>query len=137
MDDITVLSPLNDYVAMMFLGGSRRFGYSTENSDYDVFCLATPENRDKMVRDLHLLESRRYKMAGFRQYKGSTFGTMVDINVTTSGAIYKILHKEHEKIEKFFLNYELRDFIGILKRDSPYSGSMLYRALRELLKKEV
>lgn len=136
-ETLHMLEPLNDYCSTMFLGGSRRFGYNRINSDWDVFCLATVELQEKMALDLCLVASKIYKVPTFNQYRGFSYGRSIDINVTNSGATYKILHDQHKDLEGFLLldyNKHLLHFIETLRKHSTCRGSHIYKALVHIMK---
>ncbi len=123
-----------------FLGGSRRFGYHNEGSDYDFF-IYLPKVGDVLSVELYFARffgatSVRSSQYQGKHYRARVLGTQVDLILYGDKPTFDVLLLEHEKLSSFLENQPtLVHYLTIndVGRDDVSHGAFRYRALVKVM----
>lgn len=129
-----------------FRGGSREFGWESENSDFDYFLLINEEmNNDyygftmnKSINFKHtygLTEKENQNYPGHYHFETNILGVEFDLIVFNSPMEWEYLKNQHEQIKKYLtsLRESTRYILFKTLKLSGLPGKDKYRLVRRLM----
>jgi hypothetical protein len=123
----------------IFIGGSRRFGYSNANSDLDIFAFLPPLVINQVILDFErngFVETPKNVDYCVGLYTILTFQHSIHLNIFVSQESFEILKTEHNRVEQFLINNPiLTHFIENLKgydANDSVKGILIYTTLKNL-----
>jgi len=128
-----------------FLGGSRRFGYSTNLSDWDIFIDVPEENISKSNAIYNYLYESGFKLVPEDDHVDYTiekatlycFADRIHVLAIYDSELYKELKEEHDKVALFLSNNPILRKVALrFKKDAKISGAFLYKAFRDMERNE-
>jgi hypothetical protein len=130
----TMISFLEAKGYQVFVGGSRRFGYSDERSDIDLMVLSKVGKFRLNMALVSMGFSRAADLMAMQYEEESEvwhLGKLIHICIFKNERQFNELKEEHVRIEKILKkNILMRDFIKGLKSTGTISGAIIYRILR-------
>jgi len=124
-----------------FLGGSRRFGYHTEESDFDLFVCVTA-----LIQQRWLEKSlRAIGMEELNHKVVSNYGDTIVSQMSLSGVAhisiirerdYGECLREHEKIDQLIKKQSNLTAVARVMRKRNIKGSEVYKVLLDLTREE-
>lgn len=116
-----------------FLGGSRRFGYWSEDSDWDLFVFARDQRAlvDFLEQNGFVAHGDNYALGTFNFVLYKSGGMpFIHVNICESKRIFEGLKEEHDKVDDLLLDGRFLKFARHLC--SYVDGKTTYRLLLNL-----
>jgi hypothetical protein len=123
-----------------FMGGSRRFGYNTEHSDFDLFVYIHKEDLAWLVESLtaigmEVIDRKSNKYGSGIVLQIASYG-LVHVSVFSSRVCFDQYVDEHKSVDE--LIQEEHNLVDVARamRKRGISGAEVYRVLLDLAKEK-